>query len=106
MLSPLAIALATLLPHLVAALPQQHGKGHPKGPAIAPENPRLNLTTLAGNDRNESVIECWSIANLSVSNTPGIQGALVASLGDPTAFNYFNIPGKFDGGLHNAPAVQ
>ena len=66
----------------------------------------LNITTLAGNDRNESVIECWQVADLTVSNTPGIQGALFARLGTPTALNYVNIPPRFDGGLHNAPAVQ
>ena len=66
----------------------------------------LNLTTLAGNGQNESVIECWQVANLQISDTPGIQGALFARLGSPSALAYVDIPARFDGGLHNAPAVQ
>ncbi|KAI4249799.1 MAG: hypothetical protein L6R40_000588 [Gallowayella cf. fulva] len=73
-------------------------------PKLTPQP--LNITTLTGNSKKESVIECWSVADLALSSTPGIQGALVASLAKPNALNFFNIPAKFDGGLHNAPVVQ
>ncbi|KAL6717347.1 hypothetical protein ACLMJK_005262 [Lecanora helva] len=66
----------------------------------------LNITTLSANSRRESTIECWSVAQLEVSTTSGIQGALVSSLGTPNKLNFFDIPPKFDGGLHNAPVVQ
>ena len=91
---------------LAAAFPQHHSTRNPHEPIRKFTPPHLNITTLAGNRRNESVIECWTVATLSVSNTPGIQGALLGQLGNPSAVNYFNIPAQFNGGLHNAPVVQ
>ena len=73
-------------------------------PALVPQ--ALNITTLTADEKKESILECWSLAQLAVSNTPGIQGALVASLAAPNKLNFFDIPPKFDGGLHNAPVVQ
>ena len=95
--------LASTLSSFSSAIPNPpDDKNHP-----APLVPQpLNLTTLTGNAKKESVIECWSITPLTVSDTPGIQGALVGNLGTPSKLTYFDIPPKFDGGLHNAPAVQ
>ena len=106
MFSNIAILATALLPCLSTTLP--HGAKQPNlsDPSYKFVPPRLNITTLAGNSRNQSVIECWSVATLEVSSTPGIQGALVTSLGKPSGATYFNIPGQFNGGLHNAPAVQ
>ena len=106
MFSKIAFLATALLPCLSTALP--HGTKQPNlsDPSYKFVSPRLNITTLAGNNRNQSAIECWSVATLEVSSTPGIQGALVTSLGKPSGATYFNIPGQFDGGLHNAPAVQ
>ncbi|KAL8783537.1 MAG: hypothetical protein Q9195_009355 [Heterodermia aff. obscurata] len=91
---------------LAAAFPQHYSKRNLQEPIHKFTTPRLNITTLAGNRRNESVIECWTVATLSVSSTPGIQGALIGNPGNPSAINYFNIPAQFNGGLHNAPVVQ
>ena len=88
---------------LLSASARPHG-GEDKPAPLTPQG--LNITTLAANAKRESTIECWTIADLAVSSTPGIQGALVAPLATPKALNYFTIPGKFDGGLHNAPVVQ
>ena len=106
MFSKIAFLATALLPYFSTALP--HGTKQPNlsDPSYKFVSPRLNITTLTGNGRNQSTIECWSVATLEVSNTPGIQGALVTSLGKPSGATYFNIPGQFDGGLHNAPAVQ
>ncbi|KAL9582109.1 MAG: hypothetical protein Q9212_003490 [Teloschistes hypoglaucus] len=67
----------------------------------------LNLTTIAANARNESVLECWQlIAPFSVSNVPGTAGSATAQLGQAQSLSYTLIPPRFDGGLHNAPVVQ
>lgn len=72
------------------------------------QTPRsLNVTTLTTNAQRESILECWSVANLSVADTPGIAGALLGNLVTaPSNVGYFDIPPRFDGGLHNAPVVQ
>ncbi|KAL8800034.1 MAG: hypothetical protein Q9200_007371, partial [Gallowayella weberi] len=105
MISTVIFFLASLPIILCASLPDTATTNTLKPPPKLTPQP-LNITTLTGNAKNESVIECWSVANLAVSTTPGIQGALVASLAKPNALNFFNIPAKFDGGLHNAPVVQ
>ena len=92
--------------NLAAAFSQLHSTHEPRETIHKFTTPHLNITTLAGNSRNESVIECWTVATLSVSNTPGIQGALIGNPGNPSAINYFNIPAQLNGGLHNAPVVQ
>lgn len=99
MLTIIAFLITAFLPWLTLAAPQQPA---PQQSTPAP----LNITTLATNDLNETIIECWSVADLQISNTPGIQGALLGSLGTSSGVNYFNIPARFDGGLHNAPVVQ
>lgn len=67
----------------------------------------LNITTIAANVRNESVLECWQLtAPFVESMTAGVSGAAVAQLGETAATSYGVIPARFDGGLHNAPAVQ
>ncbi|KAI4172655.1 MAG: hypothetical protein LQ343_003395 [Gyalolechia ehrenbergii] len=109
MLLPNACLLTTLiLPLLPAATASPNGGGPPKlkSPPVLTPRP-LNVTTITANAQRESVLQCWSVANLSVSNEPGVQGALVANLlPAPSAVNLFDIPAKFDGGLHNAPVVQ
>ncbi|KAL8990267.1 MAG: hypothetical protein Q9169_008164 [Polycauliona sp. 2 TL-2023] len=108
MIRPTAFLLALFLLLLCAATSASDTALNPDGlkppPKLQPQP--FNITTLAGNAKNESVIECWSVANLAVSSTPGINGALLASLAAPNALSFVNIPGKFDGGLHNAPAVH
>lgn len=67
----------------------------------------LNVTTIAANVRNESVLECWQLtAPFVVSTTAGVSGAAVAPLGETAATSFGVIPARLDGGLHNAPAVQ
>ncbi|CAL8580050.1 hypothetical protein XPA_005784 [Xanthoria parietina] len=95
--------LASIIPLLCAAAPTPNSS---LKPSPKPQPQPLNITTITGNAHNESALECWSVADLVVSATPGTQGALVASLAEPKALSFINIPAKFDGGLHNAPAVQ
>ena len=102
--SLLASALLLALPLLGYALPTNDQPAESRPAPLQPQG--LNITTLTANAKKESVIECWKVADLAVSDTPGIQGALVAPLAAPTKLNYFTIPPKFDGGLHNAPVVQ
>ncbi|KAI4176785.1 MAG: hypothetical protein LQ348_005939, partial [Seirophora lacunosa] len=86
---------------------QTHSSHEPElqpPPVLTPQP--LNITTLTANAARESIFECWSVSDLRVSTVPGIQGALVGSLAPGSALNYFNIPAKFDGGLHNAPVIQ
>ena len=67
----------------------------------------LNITTIGSNTRNESTLECWQMeAPFVASTTAGVSGAVVAQLGDTDMTSFGVIPARFDGGLHNAPAVQ
>lgn len=67
----------------------------------------LNITTIAGNSQKESILECWRLtAPLLESSVPGTSGAAFAQLGQGNATSYGLIPPRFDGGLHNAPAIQ
>ena len=102
----LTIVLFLAALNLAAARPQHHATEYAQQPIHKFIPPHLNITTLAGNGRNESVIECWTVANLSISSTPGIAGSLIGNPGNPSAINYFNIPAQLNGGLHNAPVVQ
>ncbi|KAL8804120.1 MAG: hypothetical protein Q9182_002753 [Xanthomendoza sp. 2 TL-2023] len=99
----IALLLFTSLPLILTASLPDTATFHPP-PKLTPQP--LNITTLTNTPTHESTIECWSIAPLTVSTTPGIQGALIAPLATPSALNFFTIPAKFDGGLHNAPVVQ
>ncbi|KAL8786797.1 MAG: hypothetical protein Q9195_008055 [Heterodermia aff. obscurata] len=73
--------------------------------AATPET--LNITTISANAEKQSTLECWQLAApLLSSTTAGTSGAVFAQLGDGGAASYGIIPPQFDGGLHNAPAVQ
>lgn len=87
--------LSTATPHMSKLEP---------APVLTPQP--LNITTLTANANKESIFECWSVADLKVSAEPGVQGALIARLAPGAALNLFNIPARFDGGLHNAPVIQ
>lgn len=66
----------------------------------------LNITTISASN-GESTIECWRLASpFTTSSTPGTSGTAVTSLGEAGKVSYLSIPPHFDGGLHNAPAVQ
>ncbi|KAL9599259.1 MAG: hypothetical protein Q9219_003961 [cf. Caloplaca sp. 3 TL-2023] len=71
----------------------------------APET--LNVTTIATNAQKESTLECWQVTAPFVESTePGTAGSATAQLGQTKRLSYTLIPPHFDGGLHNAPAVQ
>ncbi|KAF7502496.1 hypothetical protein GJ744_005653 [Endocarpon pusillum] len=87
----------------------------PLGPLLQPQFtlaaesvPRtLNITTIAANPQKQSVLECWRLtAPLLESSVPGTSGAVFAQLGQGNATSYGLIPPRFNGGLHNAPAIQ
>ena len=67
---------------------------------------RLNITTI-GAANGKSTLECWQLsAPLVTSSQPGTAGAAIAQLGETGATSYTLLPPQYDGGLHNAPAVQ
>jgi len=65
----------------------------------------LNLTAI-GARNGESVLECWEVGPIVKSSVPGTSGASSLFFGETTNATYTIIPPRFDGGLHNAPAVQ
>ena len=67
---------------------------------------RLNITTI-GAAHGQSTLECWQLSAPFVqSSQAGTSGAVIAQLGESGLMSYTLIPPQFDGGLHNAPAVQ
>lgn len=76
----------------------------PGAPPLAPQH--LNLTAISAKD-GASILECWQLkAPLITSSEPGTVGAASTLLGATQNTTYSILPPKFDGGLHNAPAVQ
>lgn len=68
--------------------------------------PTLNVTAISARN-GASTIECWQLANpFKASTAAGVSGASFAQLGKAGPVSYALIPARFDGGLHNAPAVQ
>lgn len=66
----------------------------------------LNFTTI-GAANGRSTLECWQLSAPFVqSSQAGTSGAAIAQLGETGATSYTLLPPQFDGGLHNAPAVQ
>ena len=75
-------------------------------PETPPVPTHLNITTVAAAN-GLSTLECWQLsAPFTQSSTPGTSGALNTQLGESGASSFTSIPPQFDGGLHNAPAVQ
>ena len=75
-------------------------------PTTSPLPSRLNITTI-GAANGKSTLECWQLsAPLVPSNQPGVVGSAVAQLGETGATSYTLLPPQYEGGLHNAPAVQ
>ncbi|CAF9937042.1 MAG: hypothetical protein HETSPECPRED_010540 [Heterodermia speciosa] len=67
----------------------------------------LNITAISANAEKQSTLECWQLAAPFLSSTTaGTSGAVFAQLGEGGATSYGILPPQFDGGLHNAPAVQ
>ncbi|RAL09732.1 uncharacterized protein BO97DRAFT_457555 [Aspergillus homomorphus CBS 101889] len=67
----------------------------------------LNITTLTAHN-NHSVLECWALQpGYAQTTEPGVAGNAILNLG-PIANNASNIliPPSYDGGQHNAPALQ
>jgi len=66
----------------------------------------LNITTLAAVD-GSSTLECWQLNAPTIASTePGTVGLMATALGTAGDVTYKVIPAGYDGGLHNAPAVQ
>ncbi|KAL8723925.1 MAG: hypothetical protein Q9181_007078 [Wetmoreana brouardii] len=67
---------------------------------------KLNITAISAED-GASTIECWQLnAPFRASNEAGVSGVSFAQLGKAGNASYAVIPPEFNGGLHNAPAVQ
>jgi hypothetical protein len=74
--------------------------------AVAQNTTHMNITAIGAAD-SRSTIECWQITRpFDVSADPGTAGTKAQQLGDTTNLTFTILPPKFDGGLHNAPAVQ
>ena len=66
----------------------------------------LNLTAITAAN-GESTLECWQLSDpFTVSNQAGTIGTAVKPLGNVTNAIYTILPARFNGGLHQAPAVQ
>ncbi|CAG8383892.1 unnamed protein product [Penicillium salamii] len=67
----------------------------------------LNVTVL-GARHNRSTLECWALkSGWETSAEPGTSGSSVLDLGAITGNATFTtLPAGFDGGRHNAPALQ
>ncbi|KAL8715670.1 MAG: hypothetical protein Q9225_006329 [Loekoesia sp. 1 TL-2023] len=92
---------------LLLLLPLQLLFQQPFALAAASPPKTLNLTTIAANPQKESVLECWQLtAPFVQSSVPGTTGSVIAQLGQTNNTSYGLIPPQFDGGLHNAPAIQ
>lgn len=96
------------LPLLVLTCQQLLSGAAVAKPQVAPaDGTPLNITSIATNDKKESVLECWQLAApLKVSSTAGAAGSDFAMLGNLTKTSFGVVPGKFNGGLHTAPAAQ
>lgn len=71
-------------------------------------NASQNLTITAISARNgSSTLECWRLAApFVVSSEAGITGGAFAQLGQAGNVSYGIIPPRYEGGLHNGPAIQ
>lgn len=75
-------------------------------PETTPVPSHLNITTIAAAN-SKSTLECWQLSAPFVqSSSAGTSGALIAQLGETGATSYTILPPHFNGGFHNAPAVQ
>ncbi|KAL1603599.1 hypothetical protein SLS60_005187 [Paraconiothyrium brasiliense] len=73
---------------------------------VAQNTTHLNITAIGAAD-GRSTIECWQITRpFDISADPGTAGTKAQQLGDTTNLTFTILPPKFDGGIHNAPAVQ
>ncbi|KAI4088340.1 MAG: hypothetical protein LQ348_005228 [Seirophora lacunosa] len=72
------------------------------------KHPPANLTVTAISAKNGvSTIERWQLESpFSTSSEAGVSGVSFAQLGKAGNASYAVIPPHFNGGLHNAPAMQ
>ncbi|KAK0261444.1 hypothetical protein B0A54_03616 [Friedmanniomyces endolithicus] len=67
----------------------------------------LRATALVTNAQNHSQLECWQFTTpLNISAAAGTSGAATFAFPASTESIYTLIPGRFNGGTHNAPAPQ
>ncbi|KAI1261136.1 hypothetical protein F5Y18DRAFT_210290 [Xylariaceae sp. FL1019] len=66
----------------------------------------LNITSIAGVG-NHSEIQCWQMETpFTISTDAGTNGVARLDLSDADNISYLVLPSEYNGGLHNAPAVQ
>ncbi|KAI9740277.1 MAG: hypothetical protein M1834_004855 [Cirrosporium novae-zelandiae] len=67
----------------------------------------LVATALVTNSQNHTAIECWKFTPpFTASSSSGTSGALTFNFEDLANATYTVIPGRFNGGQHNAPHPQ
>src|SRR5262249_37645069 len=67
--------------------------------------PSLNPRAISASN-GASILECWQLPGFVFSSVAGTIGALHLFLGDLSNATYTVIPSRFDGGVHNAPALS
>lgn len=66
----------------------------------------FNLTAISAVN-GASVLECWQITlPLTISQTPGTEGAAIQQLGNLSSMVWSSVPGGYAGSPHPAPSVQ
>lgn len=75
---------------------------------VAATSPNTLNVTVLGAQNNHSTLECWALnPGFQQSSTAGTSGSDALNLGLVGGNASFSIlPARFDGGLHNAPALQ
>ncbi|KAK4955944.1 hypothetical protein LTR10_006883 [Elasticomyces elasticus] len=67
----------------------------------------LQATALVTNAQNHTELQCWKFNTpLNISSAAGTSGAATFTFTGTTKTTYTVLPGRFDGGTHNAPAPQ
>lgn len=77
------------------------------GHSLAASNTFLHATAIVTNAHNHSALECWQFTTpATISADAGTSGAVNFAFSQARATEYTQIPARFDGGTHNAPAPQ
>ncbi|KAK5709631.1 hypothetical protein LTR17_019616 [Elasticomyces elasticus] len=67
----------------------------------------LQATALVTNARNHTELQCWKFTTpLNISSAAGTSGAATFTFTGTSKTTYTVLPGRFNGGTHNAPAPQ
>lgn len=67
----------------------------------------LKATAIVTNSEKHSALECWQFTDpVDISTDAGTSGSATYTFPNTNETVYTVIPGRFNGGTHNAPAPQ